>query len=174
MRYGRITLVELLVVLAVLGINAALFLPAVGSKPPLTDKELHLEDWQPSSEHSAVPSESLRVRDVDLAGNWTDRCGFTDMTIRPLPNGRYSVSFLSHARCGHSGSVQLERVAEYDDGILLLNRPVRELRGTTYQRLYTVHIGDDVWLLPTVRVDEIDTATSEIPYRGVLARSVQQ
>jgi|CXWL01.1.fsa_nt_gi hypothetical protein len=173
MRSARITPVELLTIVAVFGILAALLLPAVGSRPPLTDEDLALElaNWQPGPEHSAVPSESLRVRDADLAGAWTDRVGWTKMAIQSLDDGRYRVAFLSHARCGLSGSVQLERIAEYDEGVILLDRPVRELRGETYERLFSVRLNDSICLLPSIRVTDIQADTSEIPYRGVLAQA---
>jgi hypothetical protein len=174
MRSGHITVVELLVIIFILGIVAALFLPAVGSKAPLTDKDLHLDDWLPGPEHSAVPPDSIRVRDVDLEGEWTDGIGWTDLKIKSLPDGRYSVSFLSHARCGLSGSVQFERYAKYDDGVLLLDRPVRELRGTTYRQLFSVRVNDDIYLLPPPRVTEVHDINSEIPFLGVLSRNVHQ
>jgi len=174
MRSARITLVELLVIIGVLGTLAAFILPPAGSPPPLTDKDLHLDDWRPGPEHLAVPPEPLRVRGVDLAGVWTDQIGWLDMTIKPLADGRYSVSFLSHGRCAHGGSVQLERSAEYEDGMLLLHRPVRELTGATYERLFSVRVNDAIWLLPSVRVTEIQADTSELSYWGVLSRTAQQ
>ena len=69
-----------------------------------------------------------------------------------------------------SGSVQLERFADYHDGVLLLDRPVRELRGMTYQKLYSIRADDNVYLLPAPRAAEVKLAT-EIPYRGVLAKA---
>ena len=174
-RFGHITPVELLVIVAVFGTIAALFLPAGGSPPPLTDKDLHLNHWQPGPGHSAVPMEAIRVNDVDLAGTWTDGMRWTNIEIKPLPDGRYGVSFLSHGRCGLGGSVQLERIAEYDDGVLLLNRPVRELTGATYQRLFSVRVNDGSnCLVPSVHLIEFNSDTSEIPYRGVLTLAAQQ
>ena len=176
MRPVRITSADLLAIVVVLGILVALLIPAGGSRPPLTDKDLatELDAWQPGPEDSSVPLEALRVRDLDLAGTWTDRVGWTKMAIQLLTDGRYSVSFLSHARCGLGGSVQLERSADYVDGVILLNRPVRELSGITYDRLYSVRIEDAICLIPSVRVTGVQGDSPEIPYRGVLARATRE
>ncbi len=170
MRSGRITAVELLVLISIIGILTTLLLPSVGNKPPLTDKDLDFHDWQPGPEHSVVPRDSIRVRDMDLAGAWRDGIGWTFMEIKPLRDGRYGVSFRSRVRCGMSGSVQLERFAEYDDGVLRLDRPVRELRGTTYKQLFSIRMNNDFYLLPSARVAEVQDAPPAIPYLGVLAR----
>jgi hypothetical protein len=170
MRCRGITLVELLVIVAVLGIMAALFLPPVGSRPPLTDKDLKLENWQPGPEHLALPPDSLRIRDINLVGFWTDRIGWTDMDIQPLEGDRYSILFVSHARCGLSGSVKLNRLGEFQDGVIVLDRPLRELTGTTYDRLYSVRINETACLLPSARVMDIQADTTEVQYRGVLSK----
>ena len=173
MRSGRVTPVEILVIIAVVGVLGGLLLPAGGSRPPLTDKELDLESWQPGPEHALVPPDSIRVQDAELDGLWTDRIGWLHLDIEKMPDGRYSVSFLSHARCGHSGSVQLERYAKYEDGVVQLDRPVRELNGTTYTKLFSVRANGEVYLLPAPRVNEFDVGLESL-YRGVLARAWEQ
>jgi hypothetical protein len=169
MRSGRVTPVEFLVIIAVFGVLGGLLLPAGGSRPPLADKELKLENWQPGPEHAMVPPDSIRVQDAELDGLWTDRIGWLHLDIEKMADGRYSVSFLSRARCGHSGSVQLERYAEYQDGVVHLDRPVRELNGTTYAHLYSVRANGEVYLLPAPRVNEFDVELESL--YGVLARA---
>ena len=173
MRSGRITFVELLVIMIVAGILGALLVPTSGPKPPLTDKDLALYDWQPGPQHTAVPPDSIRVREADLIGLWTDEIGWLDFDITKLPDGHYSVSFRSHAQCACSGAVQLERFAEYENGVILLDRPVRELGGTTYEKLFTVRVNDEIYLLPSPRVIDFGVGTS-VPHRGVLVRAARQ
>ncbi|MCE9548083.1 MAG: hypothetical protein K8T25_21630 [Planctomycetia bacterium] len=171
----RITLIELVVVIAIGGVLAALLIPANGIPPPLTDKELPWQHLQVVQEDTAPPPEALRVRAVELTGTWTDRVGYTQFTIKPLADGRCSVLFHSRVRCGLGGSVQLERTATFDDGVLQLDRPVFELYGgATYRRLYTVKMMDKIYLLPSVHVAEIrDGAAVNVPDHGVMTRLTQ-
>ena len=174
-RRGRITFVELLVIIVVLGMLATLLIPATGSRPPLTDEDLNLDDWEPDPEHTALPADSIRVRAIDLEGVWSDRIGWHDVTIKSLAaRSEYNPSFLSHGRCALGGSVELERLAKYEDGVLLMDRPVQELTGATYKQLFSVRVNETICLVPSVRVADVAADTSEIPYRGVFVRDAQQ
>jgi hypothetical protein len=155
----------MLVLLTVLGILGSLLLPPVGPPPPLTDKTLDFSDWVLEPELAED-----NVVDADLAGAWTDRTQFTKLRFTPLAEGGFKVSFLSRARCGLGGCVKLERTATYHNGVVLLDRPVQELLGERYQRLYTLLVDQDLYLVPSIRVaDVLESGT--VPYRGVLRAS---
>ena len=74
------------------------------------------------------------------------------MTIQRRDEVSYRVEFFT------SGCLRrwaLERTATYWDGVLTLNRPVREYASKTYDRLYAVRINGEECLLPACSVGQI-------------------
>lgn len=170
MRRRGLTLVELLVIIFIIGVLIVLLSPLTRTHAPTyTDKDFNFDDWDSTAEALLVPPDSLVAVDMPLAGEWSDNNRQrTTLTLWPVSKGQYVATFVSQGSCGHSGSVELERRAEYSNGLLLLDRPVRELRGETYQRLYTVRRGDRLMLVPSIRLEKL-SEDSILRTRGVLA-----
>ena len=146
----RQTVIEWLVILIIAGMLVGLCLPPVVCPMRVSEEDLELNDWAPGPEQSVAPDEDMRVEKVDISGEWT--YGYrTIFWIRPHKDDGYQVRFHSHSR---SRSCNLERTATYEQGVLVLNRPVKEMHGLAYQRLYTVRIDGRDYLLPSARVME--------------------
>ena len=160
-----LTLVELLVLLTIFGLLASLCLPPVGSGPIRTDDDLALENWQPGPEHIFAPPAAFRVQQIDLTGRWMTRQGRTALTFKPLPDGRYCVSFSSGGGCG--GRIQLQRIAHYENGVILFDRPVTEMASKPYQWLFSIRFNGVIYLIPADRFIDFPEDDLEIPYRGV-------
>jgi hypothetical protein len=151
------TIAEVLVIVAVVGILASLFLPAVNSGIQINEEDLELDKWKPGPEHDVLPHNTVGVQDMDVTGQWTYRWRPT-FGIDPRTDGGYSVKFVSNHRCTHC---ELQRTATYEQGVLTLDRPVKEIAGPTYQKLYTVRIDGEDCLLPAARSEEFEQGRAD-------------
>jgi hypothetical protein len=151
-----LTLVELLVLLVIVGMLLALLIPAKGPPPPLTDNDLDLTSWDSSAEKTIRPPPDILAPDVNLIGEW--QCGSRRriaLNIEPDRSGEWRITFHSGTGCGLGRSISLKRVATYGAGIVTLDRPVQEVLGETFQRLYTVRVHGREYIIPSVRLDKL-------------------
>jgi hypothetical protein len=153
----RPSIAEVLVLVAIVGIIVSCFLPAVNSGVRLGEEDLELDKWNPGPEHDVIPHDTVWVEDMDVTGQWTYRFR-TILWIDPGTDGDYTVKFVSYHRCTHC---ELRRTATYDQGVLMLDRPVKEIPGPAYQKLYTVRIDGVDCLLPAARSKEFEQARAD-------------
>jgi hypothetical protein len=151
------TIAEVLVIVAVVGILASLLLPAVNSGIQINEEDLELDKWKPGPEHDVLPHNTVGVQDMDVTGKWTYRWR-TVFEIDSRADGGYTVKFVSSHRCTHC---ELQRTATYDQGVLTLDRPVKEVPGPAYQKLYTVRIDGEDFLLPAARSEEFEQGRAD-------------
>jgi hypothetical protein len=151
------TLVEALVLLAIAALLVALLMPALHGPPPLTDADLDFTSWDPGAESKLAPPHDIVAANVNLAGEWWQRTRAPlGLVIASGDAGRWRVTFHSRAPCGFSPSVLLERTATYEEGTLILDRPVQdELRKTTFARFYVARIHGREYLIPSIKLDKL-------------------
>jgi hypothetical protein len=149
--------VEVLVIVFVIVILVSLLLPGVDSGIQLSEEDLELDKWKPGPEHDVPPHDTVWVEDMDVTGQWTYRFR-TIFWIDPGTDDDYTVKFVSYHRCTHC---ELGRTATYDHGVLTLDRPVKEVPGPAYQKLYTVRIDGEDCLLPAARSEEFEQGRAD-------------
>lgn len=142
-------------ILAIFGILASLMLPARGRRI-LTEEDLGItDDWKPGLDHDRQPNASCLATDTTLVGKWTGPSVFVTIT-RAGPN-QYSVDFKTGAECR---GCRLKRSAEYRDGVITLDRPVKGIMGPIYQRMYSIRFEEREYLLPAPNVSEFEVRAS--------------
>lgn len=157
-RSGRVklTLGEVIVLIAIIGIVTSMLVPANGPPPPRTDQDLDFGSWDPAAESAIQPPQDVVAADVNLAGKWMGKLhGRAWLAIEPDGSDAWHVTFRSGGRCGLSQHILLTRTATCKSGMLILDRPVQEISGTTYQRLYTARIHGREYLVPSARVEKL-------------------
>lgn len=146
---------EILVLTIVALLLVALLLPSATGPPPLTDDDLNWGEWDPTSEQQMSPPADVLAADLSIAGEWKYAWRHTALDIKPDGPGSWRVTFRSGTGCSFGKSILLCRTAKYEDAVLVLDRPVQELSGKTYQRIYAVRSGDREYLVPSMRVDSV-------------------
>ena len=113
------------------------------------DSEKDLDDWDPKSESTLTPLEYIRNPRMDITGEWIVSWGYhcgSSLTVKRLGLGYYKVVFQT------SRLRRLARIGRFIDGVLLLDRPVREDIGYTYTKLYAVRVEEQDYLVPSPMV----------------------
>ena len=108
--------------------------------------EAELAKWTPDPTNlTAVLGPMLRPG-MNIVGEWkTIMCeGGSSLQIAPSPGGAYSVAL---STCGCEGRWDLRRTGTYRDGVLRLDRPVREYCHFAYDTLYAVSLEGRDYLL---------------------------
>lgn len=118
--------------------------------------ETELDGWKPTCDEPYEPVEGIRQRDMDIVGSWAVRRGMDGSSLTIKRNGErgYIVSF---STSGCLDRWRLARHGEYRDGVLRLNRPVRDYFPLTYDRLYAIRIEGQDRLLIGVCPEDIAT-----------------
>ena len=116
--------------------------------------EKRLDDWDPNQSADQLPPQSICDSSIDVEGNWLAQSPFdaTSMNIRRLDGDGYSIEFSTH---GCLSRWKLQRTATYSDGVLKLNRPVRDYPASIYDHLYAVRVNDEECLLPSSNVHNL-------------------
>ena len=120
----------------------------------LTEEEI-LEEYRAENEYKLLPSRGEILQDVDLEGSWSSSRGFDFTTIHfgKLINGKRVVKFKSG---GCIASWELSRLAQYSNGVITLNRPVKEYMPAMYTRLYTIRFNEKLYLVASDRVKDFE------------------
>ncbi|MFN0138128.1 MAG: hypothetical protein ACKVS9_18645 [Phycisphaerae bacterium] len=115
--------------------------------------EQELADWSPSVADAQAPPEYLRNRSVAIEGVWIGRTDmdYASMTITRRADNNYDVEFVTG---GSLSSWCLKRTASYRDGVLTLDRPVREYCPITFKSMFTIQVDGKELLLPASTVSE--------------------
>jgi len=86
------------------------------------------------------------------------------MNIQRRSDGNYDIDF---ATSGCLSGWQLKRTGSYRDGVLTLDRPVREYCPITFKTMYAMRVDGKELLLPAPNVDDLlkalDTAGNSRP-----------
>jgi len=91
--------------------------------------------------------------DIDVSGEWSCRNGSrVTLEIEGDQIGQWRVTFHSSTGRGHGKSVRLERLATCKAEVLTLDRPVQHPSGTMFQRVYTVRVHGQEYLVPSDRL----------------------
>jgi hypothetical protein len=108
--------------------------------------EQRMSDWKPGKDDRITPPSAMWAKDAEVSGGWqTDgRLDRTILVLRKTGRGKYKVDFETW---GCLSRWTLVRTAELRDGTLFLNKPVEEYASWTYDRLYTVRLGNTVRLI---------------------------
>ena len=149
------TLVEVLVILVTIWILIGLLVPAVKPPPPFTDKDLDFTSWDSLAESRIAPPQDCLTKELDLTGRWYCSWHHILLEIEPDRPSKWQINFSAGTRCGLGPSIKLERTATFENGILILDRPVQDIPGKTFQRLFAVHIQDRNYLIPSVQLDQL-------------------
>lgn len=122
--------------------------------------EKKLAAWSPGIKDKQVPPDKIRDRSVDIEGDWIGRTGMDSakMSIKRRSGDGYEVRF---STSGCLSRWQLKRTGTYQDGVLVLNRPVQEYCPITFQTLYAIHVDGKNYLLPSCSVSEVLTDLDE-------------
>lgn len=139
--------------------------------------ERDLAHWKPEKVWANPFAQELAI-DADLSGTWKrpGRMDLAEIQFTSKGNGRYGVEFTS---VGCLNGWRLLRTATFKDGVILLNKPVKDYAGWTYDRLYSTHVGSETRLVwPEAYYEpgsgigwfsfEPKTATSDPPTRSAL------
>jgi hypothetical protein len=101
--------------------------------------EEDLRKWKPTKTDRAAPPSSLLKPSMDISGTWRVSRGFYHSTlwIRRLGSSSYAVSFKSD---GCMSGWSLKRTGTFSNGIVVLDRPVKDYPSSTYARLFAVRL----------------------------------
>jgi hypothetical protein len=126
----------------------------------LFSPERALRKWRPDKENDQAPHLSLLSAAPNLEGYWGRFMGFDSASLEftRREDGRFDVRFSSG---GCLGGLDLTRTAEAKEGTILLDLPVREYAGTTYQRLYVVRVQGKEYLLPDRNVKRFEASLTK-------------
>lgn len=154
--YDGVVLVMIAFVLIVMAI------PPVQAPPPLTDADLNSQSWQPGREETVKLPPEMLVTESDPSGCWQSPGRHIQIEISRIaaePESaaidEFRIQFRSGGRCGLSRAIELDRTGVFSAGELLLDRPVRELGGATYRKLYLLYLDGAECLSPPQRVAQL-------------------
>ncbi len=108
--------------------------------------EGELDNWDPTQESTITPLAAISAPDIDIAGTWV-ASGSTLEVHRNTDH--FDVMFST------GGSVRwwkLNRAGRFNDGVLALDRPVKEYCPMTYSKLFAVRVAGEEFLVPSVRL----------------------
>ena len=154
-----LNLAEALVIVAILGLLAALFLPDSATRTRW-EIERRAREWEPSSADQRQPDPSFMAANVSIVGEWAvcrHRNG-SSMTISENSPGKFTVLFSTY---GCMGRCDFQRDARFDNGILTFDRPVSEYFPVAYDTLYAVRVAGDDLLLPAAFVTKFQHGLSD-------------
>jgi len=153
-----ITRVEVFVVICILGVLAALFLPSSDTQTRWNIKR-RIAEWDRDRPPVAKPNASLLASDILLEGKWEvhRHLQSSAIEISRNPPWQYQIAF---STSGCLGGLTLERTGTYVDGTLSLDKPVGEYLPLTYDRLYAVRIEGTDYLLPEASVEQFEAGLS--------------
>ncbi|MCC6489426.1 MAG: hypothetical protein IT364_18145 [Candidatus Hydrogenedentes bacterium] len=117
--------------------------------------EIPLKEWTPTEADKYTLDPAVLCCDMAIPGRWyfTDHRFFgTDMIIAPK-DGLYSVRFIAW---GCVGELYFERTATFANGVVHLDKPVRDFWSNTYQDLYAVKACEREFLVPACVAKDFD------------------
>lgn len=116
--------------------------------------EARLEGWRPQDDDDVVPPDRCRVPSMEITGEWLceSRLIRASLTIHSREDGKYSVDF---STSGCLRRWRLHRVGTFDDGVLMLDKPVQEYSSVTFNKMYAIRLGHQEMLLPAPNVSRI-------------------
>jgi hypothetical protein len=123
-------------------------------------KEAGLNHWLPDSNSTHPPKREFRNFGMNVFGNWVLHGGFgrASLFIDTDSTGQFQVQFRTS---GCSGGWAFRRTARYSNGVLTFDRPVQDVFGQTYYKMYAVLIGKNDYLLPANMVDQFESDNDE-------------
>jgi hypothetical protein len=89
---------------------------------------------------------------------------YTTLSIPSVAGGAFRVAFETAGCLGHW---RLRRIARFVDGVLELDRPVKEYFPLTYRTLYAVRVAEVDYLVPAAGVEQFQNGLSEDGQRVV-------
>ncbi len=146
---------EILVLTIIALMLTAMLLPPVTGPPPLTDDDLDWGERKPKDEQKMLPPANILATDLNIAGEWRYAWRHTAFDIKPDVAGSWRVTFHSGTGCSFGKSILLHRTGMYENAVLVLDRPVQEMSGKMYQRIYGVRVGGHEYLISSVCMDSV-------------------
>lgn len=109
--------------------------------------EKELEGWHPDLADIALPKPELLCPQMELAGEWKFATGFfgTKLSLSAIPGGNTARFHM----WGCAGTADFERKATFSNGIISLDRPVRDFWPNKYQKLYALRVQEIDFLVPS-------------------------
>lgn len=122
-----------------------------------------LSQWDTTKEYSKIPYFAKLVLNIDLEGDWEMSTGFTSTTIHFKKNGKnqYKI-FLETSGCLED--FQLERTATFDNGIIVLDKPVEHYEPLIYRKLYVVFNQGNEYLIPSQNLEKWEMSGKDSNY----------
>ncbi len=130
----------------------------------ITDRELDVEfpgatEWEDVDE--PAPAARFLAPGGDLLGTW-GRYNGDDSTVLTVTRARDGLLDIAFETGGHLGGWTLTRRGRYQDGVLVLNLPVREYLPQEYRRLYRVRVLEREYLVSSSACSELERLESAL------------